>query len=250
MLIRRILMNAQDGSPGSGATPSTPATPAIPAEPAAPAPQSAPASGSPIDIAAITRTITESVTKSINDGVFAKLRRAGLLSDKPTTVPVTGDTTTTATAAAISAADVQSMIEQASAITRVSVEYGLQPDAESSLKKLMSVEKPDDPVAWGRAFIEGLGIKKTASAPATAAPQVTTTAPSTAAPAATQPPAPAAATPISDRGSPPPSSLPLDERSLYEMSQADVQEYIKRHGMKKYSEKLIADAKGKRTLLR
>ncbi len=247
MLIRRILMNAQDGSPGSGATPSPPATPATPAEPAAPAPQTAPAQGAPVDVAAITRTITESVTKSINDGVFAKLRRAGLLSDKPIPVPVTGDTTTTAPSA-ISAADVQSMIEQASAITRVSVEYGLQPDAEASLKRLMAVEKPDDPVSWGRAFIEGMGLKRVAAAPATAAPQ-TITAPPTAAPAATQPPAPAAATPVSDRGSPPPSSLPLDERSLYEMSQADVQEYIKRHGMKKYSEKLIADAKGKRTLL-
>ena len=243
MLISRILMNAQDGSPGSGA-PSTPATPATPADPAAPVPQQAPAQGSAIDVAAITRTITESVTKSINDGVFAKLRRAGLLSDKPTTtVAVTSDTTTTASSSAISAADVQGMIEQASAITRVSVEYGLQPDAESSLKRLMAVEKPDDPVSWGRSFVEGMGIKKVAPALATAAPQATTQ-PATAAQAATPPSTAPQSPPASDRGSPPAATIPLEERKLQEMSDADRSEYLQRHGVKKYSEKLARDLVG------
>lgn len=247
MLIRRILMNAQDGSPGSGAVPSTPApTP----EPVAPAPQPVPAQGSPIDIAAITRTITETVTKSVSDSVHATLRRAGVLN-KPTTVATSGDTTATpAQAAAISAADVQSMIEQASAITRVSVEYGLQPDAEASLKKLMLVEKPEDPVSWGRSFIEGMGIKRGAAAPATAAPQIAPQ-PATAAPAATPPPVVAPQTPpASDRGSPPPATIPLEERKLHEMSEADRSEYLQRHGAKKYSEKLARDLMGSKSWMR
>jgi len=254
MLIRRILMNAQDTSPGTGA-PSTSATPApapagTPAPQNAPAPQPAPApQGAAVDVAAIT--------KSITDGVFASLRRAGVLNDAKPKPPTGGDTPTATTTGSngISASDVQSMIEQASAITRVSVEYGLQPDAEASLKKLIAVEKPDDPLMWGRSFAESMGLKRGATAPVTAvtsAPTITITN-STAAPAANPAPVPApqpaTANPVTDRGSPPPSTRPLEERSLYDMSEADRQEYISRHGPTKYAQKLMSDGKGRRTLL-
>lgn len=83
--------------------------------------------------------------------------------------------------------------------------------------------------------------------------RATATATSTAATAATQqpapPPQPATPIPVSDRGSPPPSTVPLEERSLYEMSEADRKEYLTRHGAAKYAQKMMTDAKGKRSLM-
>lgn len=245
MLIRRILMNAQDTSPGTGA-PSTPATTPAPAAappPAAPAPQPAPAQGAAIDVAAITRSVTESVTKAVNDGVFATLRRAGvLLPNKPTTpaAPATGDATTSPPAATATI-DPTRMRALDRALNRAGHSANLDDRAYQRIERAFAEESPDNADQWVTDYFSGFGVK--ASAPATAVTTTTTTP--TAAPAAPAPaPQPATAIPVTDRGSPPPSTLPLEERKLQEMSQADRDEYIRRHGLAKYNAKLMKDLQG------
>lgn len=253
MLIRRIFMNAQDTSPGTGA-PSTVAPTTAPAAPAAsaaapataPAPQPAPAQGAAIDVAAIT--------KSISDGVFATLRRAGVMPNKsaPTVAPNTDATTTpTPVTVAAPAVDPSRYRELDRAVTRAGMAETLSGTAYKRLERAFADENPDDAESWVTDYFEGMGVKRGATAPATAVTTTTTTTP-TAAPAATPAPvpapAPATAIPVSDRGSPPPSTRPLEERSLYDMSEADRQEYISRHGPTKFAQKLMSDAKGRRTI--
>jgi type VI secretion system secreted protein VgrG len=256
MLIRRILMNAQDTSPGTGA-PSTSVTPApapavTPAPQSAPAPQPAPAQGA-FDKASLVREIVDEVKKSF-DGAFATLRRAGALPNKsaPTAAPNT-DATTTPTPTTVTAptVDPTRYRELDRAVTRAGMAETLSGTAYKRLERAFADENPIDAESWVADYFEGMGLKRGAAAPATAV--TTTTATPTAAPAAAPAPvpspAPATAIPVTDRGSPPPPTRPLEERSLYEMSEADRQEFISRHGPTKYAQKLMSDGKGRRTLL-
>lgn len=256
MRFPRILMNAADASPGSGqpAPAPAPAAPAVP-EPSPPAQQPAPAQGA-VDVAAITRQVT--------DGVFASLRRAGVLTSARPTAPVpTGVAPGDAPAAPQQSSpppqqpvDPMHRLMQLRALDRARERAGLGAIGDRALALIERAyidEAPPDADAWVADIATSMGIRAAAASAPTTAATPTTIATPNAAPAATPTTAPALVQPanvlpVSDRGSPPPPTRPLEERSLYEMSDADRQEYLSRHGSAKYHQKLIADSKGRRSL--
>jgi hypothetical protein len=218
---KRIFMNEEGASPGGGTTPPAPATPtAAPTAPESPAP-------SIVDQVA---NLIDSKLRAFENGFFASARKAGVLGkEKSAPEPTVNPTPQSPHAAApastgLSAADVESMLEQERVLTRAATEHKLTDAQVKRMKSALKAEKPDDIGTWTSTFLADMGLVKAAPQP------VPATAPQTPAPA----PAPAARPNVSDRGGAAPTDTRdhngvLHSRPL-EMTGHDVDALILQHG--------------------
>lgn len=183
----RILRNQEGASPGGGAVPPAPADPATNG------------SGQPAfsldDIkAAVAQTVATTVAEKFaeqSNGLFANLRKAGVLKqDKPEEPK---QPQPTAPSAALSMADVEAMLERERVITARATKHDLNDAQIRRMKAALSGVSADRFADEADAFLSDLGLAKTTTPPATVNTQQ--------APAATPaPPTP----PISDKGPPSP----------------------------------------------
>lgn len=231
MKLRTPLRNAADSSPGSGAAAGAPAAPAAGAPASA---QTTPAQPQ-AQGAAFSAEAIRQIADVVRDGVFAELRRSGVLKDQksrsgqPATPPAEG--------AAPPPVDPIRLRELDRAVTRAGLVDKLSPDAYRRLERAFVDESPDDASAWVGAYFEGFGVKS-GSAPTTT---TTATAAQPAAPSTTQPITP----PASDRGAPPAPSTPPEELDLVRMTEADRNALIKDKGLKWFQTELMKQLKGR-----
>ncbi len=219
----RILMQQEDSAP-TGAP--------IPAP--APAPTEAPAQGAApaLDVTAIAAAITEQV----KNGVFADLRRSGVLGKEKPSKPSTTEPSAAPPQVNLRALD--------RAVARHSHAAQLSDRAYERLERAFQAEAPEDAGAWLADYFQGMGV-------AAAQPAVTPT-PTPAAPAATTAaPAPRSAVPISSGGgSPPAPTVPLEERDILSLSESDKLHLIKTKGPVWYSKTLAEQNKNKLVRIR
>lgn len=231
MHLRRILMNAADKSPGSGAPPPTPPTPGQNPPPTTPAEGGAPPAGAPANGAVTLEAIQGMITAG-HDKIFADLRRAGVLGSttpkptpKPTPAP-SGDPN--AAPAAAPAPDISELRALDRALTR-SGRTNLDEAAYRRLERSYVEERPANAEQWVTDYFQGFGVPVGgASSPAQT--------PATPAPAGTPAAAPNGQPPASNRGAPAAPQVPLEEQSLLTMSAADRAALIKSKGLKVYTE--------------
>lgn len=227
-MFKRILMNAVDQGGGGGAA-AAPATPVVPAAPAATAPATpaAPAQGVP----PLTREDLKSFATEVRNGVFADLRRAGVLRSNG------GDGTTTTTQAPAGttepAPDPLALRRLDRALARVPAER-ISPTMYSRLEQIFTREAPPDADAFVSEFFPVTG-----SAQPAAAAQVAAVPPNT---AVTNPTGPT----VSDRGAPAaPTKFPEDA-DILAMSEDDRKALLKAKGNAWYATRLRAQMKGRR----
>lgn len=232
MQLRRILMNAVDKGGGSGAPAPTP-TPAPGQTPAptpapTPDPNAAPAGTPQAQGAALSPEAIAQIAAGVRDGVFAELRKAGVLGNtnpkpKPTPAPApNGDPNAAATPP-----DISELRALDRALTRAG-RTNLDETAYRRLERSFTEERPANVEQWVTDYFQGFGV------PAAAASAQT---PATPAPAGTPAPgAPNGQPSASDRGAPAAPKLPLEEQNLLTMSDADKQALIKQKGLKFFSE--------------
>lgn len=227
-MLKRILMNVADGSPGSGA----PAAPVVPAAPAAaPATPAAPAQGA----APLTREDLKSFAAEVQNGVFANLRRAGVLgNEQPKPKAGEGAPTTEVAAPAPDAMSLRRLDRALARSGRV-----LESTMYDRLEKLYAAEAPSDAERWVTEFFSGFG----SPAPAAAAPAAAAPNPN---PPATNPTGPT----VSDRGAPAATKVPPEEANILTMSDADRKALIASKGLKWYAQKFREQMKGVRVSVR
>ena len=203
-------MNEEDGSPGGGAAAHAPAEP--PASPAAPAPTA-------VTVDQVKTLMAETLT-GFKNAFFADMRRAGALKkDEPAAPQPAPAAATTTAPAALTATDVQQMLERDRVLTRVEVEHKLTPAQAKRMRSIVEAEKPADVSDWVSNFVTDMGFAK----------------PNTPPEQATQAQAPAPAKPnVSDRGTAAPTDTRdfngvLNSRPL-EMTGHDVDNLMLQHG--------------------
>lgn len=213
----RILMQQEDSAPTGSPTPAPTAPTEVPAQGAAPT----------LDVSAIAAAVTEQV----RNGVFAELRRSGaLVKEKPAKPSVTP--TEAPPQVNLRALD--------RAVARHPSAAQLSDRAYERLERAFKDEAPEDATAWLADYFQGMGVA--APQPATpTAPAVTTAAPA----------APRSAVPISSGGgSPPAPTVPLEERDILSLSEADKLHLIKTKGPVWYSKTLAEQNKNKLVRIR
>lgn len=216
----RILMSEADtAGGGNGAAPVV--TPETPAPPAAPTPV-VPA---PIDANAIAT--------QVRDSLFAELRRAGVLGKQPK--PKDGDPPPTPVATPPQF-DPFAMRKLDFALNKIGIAADLNQSQYERAHRDFATESPVDAESWAKDYFHGFR---------SAAPQ-----PIAAAAAAPAPKTPQNPQPASDRGSPPPSAVPLAEADLWTMSDSDRAALIREKGIKWYTDRLKAQGKGRTVSLR
>ena len=231
-MLKRILMNQADASPGNSA----PAAPPAQAAPAAP-PQ---AQGATVTLtqadldAKIAAAVEQGFTKA-KDSFYAEARRATEASNRPKAkTPATGDAEPGPQP--LSASEERTFLR---GLDRTIAQLGIAPNSAqyASAERDLLVERPGSVDAWVKERFEGFGKSPASSQQQPAA-----------ASAATQPVAPAQpqnAQPASSRGAPPAPQVPLEEMDLWTMSDSDRAAFIKQKGIKAYNEKLRQQGKGR-----
>ena len=108
------------------------------------------------------------------------------------------------------------------------------------IERDFKAESPDDVSSWVRSYLDDLGIQKPAPA-AEKQPQPSSQD-------QVKPPVqPRTAIPASGGGSPPPPRADIEDLQIVGgMSPADVDAYIKRHGIEKYNQQLLKQMRGTR----
>lgn len=222
----RILRNQEGASPGGGAAP-----------PPAQQPTTPPAQGA----APLTRDDLKSFADDVRNGVFAELRRSGVLADKPKAKAAAKDDETPNGTTAQPAADPRRF-------DRTMVRLGIGP--KLSERQMMALERdfladnPSDPDAFIKQWASDFGIALEQPKPA-----------GTAAAGAQQQGQGQAqqqtvTQPITARGAPPPSQVPVEEVNLWTCSQADRDAYANKHGASKYFERLREQGKNVKVKVR
>jgi hypothetical protein len=213
----RILMNAADGSPGGGAPPA----------PGAPAP--APAQGQP---QGLTRDDLKSFADDVRNGVFADLRRAGVLGKEPKSKrgdeePVAG------TPPAPPAADPMKLRELDRALGRLGAADKLSDAAYKRMERAFVEEAPTDTAAWAKDYLGGYGFAQPAPGSAAGGQQASTVS---------DPNKP----PVSNAGGVPNPNVPIEERSLIGMSESDINHLVKTKGPQWVRKRLYEQLRGVR----
>lgn len=205
-----------EGDPApEGGAPAPQTTPPAPATPAAP-------SFTPDQLA----WIEAERTASRNAGAAAARRavegrqpaRAGEQQAQPSTPP--------APPAATQNVDVRAEINRIRAFERAAGGYGLSPDALAVLEDDFNTANPSDPAEWVSKRAKAFGWKS----PTNTSNQAPGSTPA-AAPAAPQP------TP----GSAPPSTVVTEDTRLMDMSEADRNAFVARHGVHKFKARFLAE---------
>jgi hypothetical protein len=228
---QRIFMQQEDGAPTGAPPPPAPA----PTDP--PAPGASPA----VDVTAIAAAVAQQV----KDGVFAELRRTGVLgkekAPKPVSEPPPSSTTTPPPP------DIGKLRMLDRAIARSPHAARLNDAAYTRLERAFIEETPADAASWLTDYFEGMGVSATPTPAAPAAPAATPTAP--AVPNAA--PAPRTAVPVSGGGgSPPAPTVPLEEQDLLRLSKEDRDHLIKQKGPRWWMQTLAAQSRGKSLTVR
>lgn len=249
MHLKRIFMNtvgANGASPGSGQAPGTPpaqqqSAPAGGGVPTGsqPQPQSAPtpqAQGA----ATLPADAIDTIVAKVTDGVFATLRRAGVLKQQPQPKPTTqpGDAGTAAQAAAPTV-DVMRMRALDRAVTRAGMADRLDGAAYTRLERAFVEEAPDDVDGWVGGYFRGMGVQQQA---AQQQPQPQ--------PQNGAAPQPNNAHPASDRGSPPAPKVAPEDVDLIKMSDADRKALVRDKGLGWYWENLMKQLRGRKVTTR
>jgi hypothetical protein len=210
MNLRRILMNAADASPGSGAAPAVAPTTEPQAQGAA-----------PLTMDSVAKLVADALVQQRNS-IFAEMRRGRDDEKKPAK----------ATSASSDAApDVSRLRQLDRALARTPHASKLSDSQYARLERAFVTESPDDASSWLTDYFGDVG---SAAAPAAAG----TTAPNSAATAART------GAPASDGGAPAASQVPVDERRIVGMSQTDVEHLVKTKGPAWLSAKLRTELKG------
>jgi hypothetical protein len=218
-MLKRILMNQVDASPGNSAG----AAPAdVPPAQAAPQAQGAPTPAiSPEDFTKLVTSVAD-LAKSVNSLHAADRRtREGKQPAKPDG----------ADGATPIADDPSSQLARRDAFDDATSELKLTKGQRQILRELVDLKKlhPSDVDGFvtDHATRAGWAVSSNATQPSAA--------PAAASPA--MPAQPSNAQPASSRGAPPAPQVPLDEMNVWTMSVADRDAFIAKHGMKKYLEK-------------
>lgn len=236
----KMLMNAEGSSPGGGGQ-----QPPPPGTPPAPAAQAGAASpGLTVDQ---VKSLFAEQAKEIRNGVFADLRRQGLLKGKdpdagagsgagdggdkpPGPAPTPG----------VSADDVQKLITRERSIERIATENKLSDGQRRRMEVALKAENPSDVAAWSKSYLEDMGIVK-------AQPSQTPNGGASAGAGAPRGPS------QSDRGAPGRDSSLVHEGQVWKMTPAEVQALIREKGYQAAAHelraRLKADLRGVRLLL-
>lgn len=216
----RILLNEVGSSPGSGAAPPANSTPA-------PAPAPAPSPAQPQQLSA---EATKAIADQVRDGVFAELRRSGVLTEKKaqTKAPENGTSPN-----APPAMDPSKLRALDRAVARAGHADRISSAAYERLERAFVAEAPEDTEAWVKEYFSAF------TGPAQPAQSQPTTAPTG------TPPAPTNQRPDSDRGGTPPPKVPAEEADLVKMSDADRAAIIKEKGLSWYRTQLAKQLKGR-----
>jgi hypothetical protein len=225
-MLKKILMNAADGSPGGGAAPAAPAQGAPAQAPAAP----------PIDYAELAKQIADRVTPTVRDSVFAEARRAGIMPDdkKKKDAAPQGDGAP-APSVGMSHDDVARLVQRTSDLEASLSDAGLDPEQKGLLRSLFKSTNPDDVGGWVGSTLKALKIGRSATQQQNGgAPQA-------------QPPQ----RPASDGGGPAPvNGQSGDEQLLHKMSKVDRDAWIRQHGHAAYMKKLEEEMRGRAVQVR
>lgn len=219
-----MLMNAQpgDGSSGGGPPPDS-GTPA-------PAPAQGSAASEPSMLDQIARLIDTKLADQQN-GIFANLRKAGVLGKAPKSDPETN------AHPSVPAEDVQALIARERAFNRAISSVRLNDTQFARMEKAFQLEKPEDPSAWVRSWTADLGIGQQGSGEQQPKTSVTRTA-----------------FPVSDGGAPAPVSVPSDQIEPWTLTKDDVASTIRRDGAvaagAKWKSQLRRSLQGKRISLK
>lgn len=195
MKLKPILRNEEGASPGGGAAPAPP-------PPAAQQGAQTAAPAIPVDV--IKGVVTEALTAALpelRNGIFADLRRDGAFKkDKPTEQPAAASATS-APAAGLSVADVESMLERERVIASRAAKHDLNDNVVRRMKSALQGVDASRFAAEADSFLSDLGLVKAPPQPA--------------APAGAQP-QPSNPQPLSDKGAPVPGGVLDWEREFQE----------------------------------
>lgn len=228
----KMLMNAEGSSPGGGAAPPPSGTPPAPSAGSAP-------TAVPMD--QVKSLISDAVNQAQN-GVFAKLRKAGVLKGGNDDEGAGGSPPAPpAASAGLSADDVQKLVFRATAFERVAVENKLTDAQRKRMDAALKAENPDDVSSWSTSYLTDMGIVK---APPSPTPNGGAPAPGAGAPRGPS---------SSDRGGPARDTSLAHEGQVWKMTPADVQALIREKGFQAAAHELRArmkqDLRGVRLLM-
>jgi len=212
MIIERTTAPEADATNGNSAAPAP--APEHQNEPQA---QAAPA---------ITREDLRAITSEIRDGLFAELRKSGVFDQKKSKAAPSADPTSTQNTAQPDPIKLRSLDR---ALAKTGLASRLSDSQYQRAEKMFVAEDPADVDAWVKDVFDGYGV----------APPATATAQPTPAPK------PQNAQPASDRGSPPPSQVPLYEADLMTMSDSDRTALTREKGPRWFRDQLAKQLKGR-----
>lgn len=239
---RILLQRAPDGGGGGGTPPAgqPPAgTPPAPAAPTAPGAQGTTAAEEPPAWfgPAIQRwgeQFGNSVyanTRRMMEGIVAKGQAGASASAPP---PAASGTAPAApTSASMSMSDLHRELDRDREFTRAIARVSLTEGQFGLMQRMFQLERPDDPSEWAKAFLASSGFGTPPSAPGAAPP-----------PTGPQRP------PASDAGAPAGPARDLTGVSLFGMSEADREHFIREKGIDAYRKLLIEQSRGVNVKLR
>ncbi len=230
-MLKRILMNAADTSPGNGAPVDAPSD--VPANAPASQAQGTPAAVTVDDFKQLMSQVGE-LAKSVNS-LHAADRRAR--EGKQPASPTNGKPSEQPTAD-----DSSSQLALRDAFDDATSELKLTKGQRSLLRDAVMSKRPHPSDVDG--FVQDYASKAgwMQAAPQPAAPR---------APAPPAAPAqPTNAQPVSDRGAPPAPQVPLNEMNPYTASESDREAFIKKYGNKAYVQALHKFGKGRTVAFR
>lgn len=235
-MLKRILMNAADQGGGGTGQPAGGSTPPAAAPPSTPAPANPPqAQGAPQVDPALVAAIATAVTGAVKDSVFAEARRSGLFpqgKNKPAPTPADNGTPAPAPAP-----DLSKLRALDRVLNRTGLATSLSDQQHGRLERDYLAEAPDNVDEWVKAYFPGTG----GGAHSPQAPASPASVPAATPAAASNPavPQPGNALPVSDRGSPPVPSVPLEERQILKMTPAEREELVRTKGATFYTQRLM-----------
>lgn len=228
----KMLMNQQDGSPGGGAPAGTPGTPATP--------QAQGATPAAIDM----QQLVSAVTAAVKDGVFADLRRSGVLkpSKQQQTIDVGEQPTPPAPQAQAASQDPEKVVQRMRSFDRAVGKANLTDAQVTRMEKALKADSPDDVGAWCQSYLEEMGLVK----PNT--PNATNNTPGTAPQASRSGPT------MSDGGAPARDPGLATEGQVWRMTTAETDSLIREKGYagagRELRARLKQDLRGVRLLFR
>lgn len=181
--------------------------------------------------AAIAAAAAKAVADA-KDSIFAEARRTFTATNK--SKPGKSDDGTSGAPAALTSTEERTYLR---GLDRTIAQLGIKPNTAQYARAERDLlnDRPDNVDGWAKDYFEGWG----------AGTQTQPTAP-VVVPTQAQPPKPTNERPASDRGSPPPSQVPLVEQDLVSMSESDRRALIKEKGNGWYVKQLQQQLKGRR----